>query len=425
MALDPTPRQERLLESNAGAARFAYNAALAKVRESLESGERFDWSYYSMRKWWNANKDALAVNRATGETWWRQNSKESYNHGLESLAKALSNWVKSKNGRRKGRRVGFPKFKAKDASPSRYAYTTGIRLDAGDPYGLKLPRIGRVHCLENVAARIKDGTVSRITVSKRAGRWHASLTVNRKDAATVPHAPRTVGVDLGIKNLATLSDGTTIANPKPLKRGLKRLRKAQKALSRKTKGSNRRRKARLNVAKLHRRIADMRSDALHKLTTRLAKTYSDIHIEDLNVSGMVRNHALAQSVQDASFFEFRRQLEYKTARTGAKLHVVNRWYPSSKMCSNCGTVKAKLSLGERTYHCEECGLAIDRDLNAAININVAGSAPETLNARGGNARRVRQMPDTQIPVKREPSGGESRMRLGAGLGNETVQTRTN
>ena len=137
---------------------------------------------------------------------------------------------------------------------------------------------------------------------------------------------------------------------------------------------------------------------------------------------MVRNHRLARSVEDAAFAEFRRQLEYKTARTGARLHVIDRWYPSSKTCSNCGTVKAKLSLSERVYHCEECGLVIDRDLNAAINIQVAGSAPETLNARGGSVRHARPKGGTtRHPAKREPSGGESRVRLGAGLGNEAMQ----
>ena len=200
------------------------------------------------------------------------------------------------------------------------------------------------------------------------------------------------------------------------------LKKAQRNLSRKRKGSNRRREARTRVARLHARVADLRRDLLDKTTTMLARTYADISIEDLNVAGMVRNHRLARSVEDAAFAEFRRQLEYKTARTGARLHVIDRWHPSSKTCSNCGTVKAKLSLSERVYHCEECGLVIDRDLNAAINIQVAGSAPETLNARGGSGRQTRLECGTmRHPAKREPSGGESRVRLGAGLGNEAMQ----
>ena len=262
-----------------------------------------------------------------------------------------------------------------------------------------------------------------MSVSRRGGRWQASLTVERADRP-VPSPPKggSVGIDLGVKELATLSDGTVIHNPHALRSNLGRLKKAQRNLSRKRKGSNRRRKARAQVARLYARVANLRSDALNKTTIMLAHAYSDIGIEDLNVAGLVKNHGLARSIQDAAFAEFRRQLTYKTARTGARLHVIDRWYPSSKTCSNCGTVKAKLSLSERVYHCEECGLVIDRDLNAAINIQVAGSAPETLNARGGSGRRAdASRRATRHPVKREPSGGVSRVRLGAGLGNEAMQ----
>ena len=159
----------------------------------------------------------------------------------------------------------------------------------------------------------------------------------------------------------------------------------------------------------------------------MTRTYTDIAIEDLNVAGMVKNHRLARAVADCGFAELRRQLVYKSMRTGARVHVINRWYPSSKTCSNCGTVKAKLSLNERTYHCDACGFRIDRDLNAAINIEkriVAPSAEETLNARGGDVRHDRRKPAAQTPAKREPSSHNNGMRLGASLGNETVQTTT-
>lgn len=225
-----------------------------------------------------------------------------------------------------------------------------------------------------------------------------------------------------MKSLATLSDGTTIANPHTLKANERRLKRAQRSLSRRQPGSHRRAHARERVVRLHARVANQRGDMLDKLTTWLADTYSDISIEDLNVAGMVKNHGLAQSIQDAAFAEFRRQLTYKTARTGARLHVIDRWYPSSKTCSNCGTVKAKLSLSERVYHCDKCGLVIDRDVNAAVNIQVAGSAPETLNAHGGSVRQAHPKGGTmRHPAKREPSGGGSRVRLGAGLGNEAMQ----
>ena len=424
VALDPTPMQERLLLSHAGASRFAFNAGLAHVKEAIEAGAKPEWSFYSLVRWWNSSKDTLAVG-ADGTPWWAENSKEAANTGLRSLAAALSNWSKSRRGERRGRKVGFPKFKAKSKAAPRFAYTTGaFGLIQGDPKALKLPKVGRVHCMENVTARVGDAKVLRMTVSQRAGRWYASLTVEREEPA-VRRAPKggAVGVDLGVKTLATLSDGTVIENPRCLAASERRLKKAQKALSRKVKGSRRRAKARAKVARLHAHVANQRQDAIHKATTWLAGTYSDISVEDLNAAGMVKNHRLAKAVSDAAFGEFRRQLEYKTARTGARLHVVDRWYPSSKICSKCGRVKAKLSLAERVYRCDGCGLVMDRDLNAAVNIKVAGSAPETLNAHGGTGSRSNQHGcATRVSVKCEPSGGDNRVRLGAGARKDTLQT---
>ena len=173
VALDPTPEQERRLLSHAGAARFAFNAALAHVKEAIEAGEMPEWSFYSLVKWWNANKDELAVDD-DGAIWWADNSKEAYNGGLEALAKGLSNWSKSRKGTRKGRKVSFPKFKSKSKTAPRFRYTTGsFGLIEGDPKALRLPRIGRVHCMENVSARVGDARVLRMTISRRAGRWYA------------------------------------------------------------------------------------------------------------------------------------------------------------------------------------------------------------------------------------------------------------
>ena len=147
------------MASHAGAARFAYNAGLAHVKEALDSGEAADWSHYALRRWWNANKDTLAVNRDTGVVWWGQNSKESYSMGLRSLAQGLSNWSRSRKGQRKGKRVGFPKFKSKNTT-MRFAYSTAFTAPtASDPYGLKLPRIGRVHCMGNVYKRVAGALV--------------------------------------------------------------------------------------------------------------------------------------------------------------------------------------------------------------------------------------------------------------------------
>ena len=415
VALDPTPAQEQRLLSHAGASRFAYNVMLAHVKGSIDRGEKPEWSFWSLRKRWNAEKDTLAVD-SEGSPWWQDNSKEAYSSGIEALSKGLSNWSKSRRGDRKGRKVGFPKFKAKGCATPKFTYRTGcFGLVKGDPKALKLPRIGRVHCMENVAKRVGDAKVLRMTISQRAGRWYASLTVERDDKPVMkPPKGGAVGVDLGVKNLATLSDGTIIPNPRYLKKSERKLKKAQQALSRKAKVSNRRAKAREKVANLHAHVANRRLDAMHKLTTWLTRKYSEISIEDLHVAGMVKNHHLAKSISDAAFGEFRRQLEYKTARSGAALHVVDRWYRSSKTCSGCGEVKAKLSLNERTYKCDNCGLTMDRDLNAAINICVAGSAPETLNAHGETVSRNRPSGHVALDsVKCEPSGGANRVSLGA------------
>lgn len=427
VALDPSPAQERLLLSHAGAARFAYNAGLAHVKACIEADAKPEWSLYGLRRWWNANKDALAVSD-DGVIWWAENSKEAYSSGLEALAKGLSNWSKSRKGARKGRHVGFPRFKSKDRATPRFAYTTGVfGLIEGDPKALKLPRIGRVHCMENVTARVGDARVLRMTVSQRAGRWFAALTVERDDnPMTKPPKGGAVGVDLGIKTLATLSDGTVIENPRCLAASERRLKRAQKALSRKVKGSRRRAKARAKVARIHAHVANQRQDAMHKATTWLASTFSEICIEDLNTAGMVKNHHLAKAVSDAAFGEFRRQLEYKTAKTGARLHVVDRWFASSKTCSKCGRVKAKLSLNERTYRCDGCGLVMDRDLNAAVNILVAGSAPETQNARGGDISRADTTSGNANPSETRTKPAQSKpRRLGADGRKPVLQAKSN
>ncbi len=379
-ALDPTPRQRGLLASNAGGARFAYNAMLAHVIEQLDHNEfspsnekiDVDWSQYALRRWWNANKDVLAP-------WWRENSKEAYSYAAECLGKGLKNFSSSKNGKRKGRKVGFPKLKKKSSSNS-FAYTTGFKQPSEeDPRAIVLPRIGRVHCMENVYKRVNGGRVLRITVSEKTGRWFVSLTVEYLNDRRkhISNSTRIVGVDLGIKSLATLSDGTVMDNPKWYQKKQKQLKKAQKTLSRRIKGSNRYRGAKRKVASLHASVANQRKDALNKLTTMLINTYGVICIEDLNVQGMMKNHNLAKSIADASWYEFRRQLEYKAVFNGNTVHVVDRFYPSSKMCSSCGSVKAKLGLDERMYCCDHCGLVIDRDLNAAVNLMLAGSASES------------------------------------------------
>ena len=360
-----------------------------------------------------------------GSPWWQENSKEAYSSGIEALARGLSNWTKSRRGDRRGRKVGFPKFKVKDKVTPKFTYRSGsFGLVKNDPKALKLPRIGWVHCMEDVAKRVGDAKVLRMTISQGSGRWYASLTVEREDK-TVGNPPKggAVGVDLGVKTLATLSDGTVIKNPRYLQKSERKLKRAQRALGRKTKGSNRCAKAKATAARIHARVASQRLDGLHKLTTWLTRKYSEISIEDLHVAGMVKNHHLAKSISDAAFGEFRRQLEYKAARSGSALHVVDRWYGSGKTCSKCGSVKAKLSLNERTYTCDSCGLVLDRDLNAAINILVAGSAPEAINAHGETIRRGGPSGRaTRVSMKCEPSGGANRVSLGADGRKAVLQT---
>ncbi|MGO4105666.1 IS607 family element RNA-guided endonuclease TnpB [Leifsonia sp. YAF41] len=417
VALDPSPRQEGLLLSHAGAARFAFNAGLSHVKEQLQARAAaktagapdeelpgVDWNLYALRRWWNANKGMLAP-------WWAENSKEAYSSGLDALARALKAWSDSRRGKRKGKPAGFPQFKSRARARAAWAYTTGS-FGVADATGVKLPRIGRVHTHERIEDRIGEGRIMRATVSRSAGRWFVVFTVERAAIVAVAPPGAPIGVDLGVRNLAVISDGRVIPNPRHLVAAQRRLATASRAYARSERGSVGRRHAADRLLKLHARVGHLREDALHKLTTDLARTHATIVIEDLNVAGMVKNHSLARAISDASFGEFRRQLAYKTVKFGSTLVVADRWMPSSKTCSNCGTVKTKLSLGERTFRCEHCDLILDRDLNAARNLvqlvpkSVAGSGPETLN--GGGATQKTQLVGQQAkkPQPRTLTGSD-------------------
>jgi IS605 OrfB family transposase len=233
-----------------------------------------------------------------------------------------------------------------------------------------------------------------------------SFTVEvERDIPQVPAHPGTAaGIDLGVKTLLTAVDHLgrviTVAGPKPLRTSVRRLRRASRAQSRKVKGSANRRKATARLARVHARVANVRADALHKATTELASRYETVVIEDLNVTGMISNRKLARAVSDQGFGTARRMLGYKTAREGGTLIVTDRWYPSSKTCSACGSVKAKLTLKDRVYQCDQCGLVMDRDVNAARNLlKLAASGAESLNACGGT---LRPRPARHVPVKQEP-----------------------
>ena len=274
-----------------------------------------------------------------------------------------------------------------------------------------LPRVGTIGTHEStrkLARRLENGTarILSATVSRTAQRWFVSFTVEADQAVPVQHARpgSVIGVDLGIKTLLTGVDGrgnvVTAEGPQALRSALRRLQRASRAHSRKARGSANRRKSAARLARIHARVANVRADALHKATTALARRYETVVAEDLNVAGMTRNRRLARAICDQGFGQARRMLGYKTAWNGGTLILAGRWYPSSKTCSGCGTVKTKLALSERTYHCDHCGLNVDRDVNAARNLLfLAASGAESQNACGGCAR-----PGTagQRPANQEP-----------------------
>jgi putative transposase len=296
-----------------------------------------------------------------------------------------------------------------------------------DRHHVTLPRLGRIRTHEStrkLARRLEQGTARIVsaTVSRQADRWFVSFTCQVQRADRGPRRPAaTVGVDVGVRQLAVLSTGESIPNPAPLQGSLRRLRRLNRQLARRrgpqTPEGGRRapsanwRHTRRRLVQVHARVANVRRDQLHKLTTELAGTYGTIVVEHLNVAGMLRNRRLARRLADTSLAEIRRQLTYKTTWAGGRLVQADAFFPSSKTCSRCGHVKAKLPLSVRVFDCECCGLVFDRDLNAAVNLaklvkNVAGSGPETRNARGGD---VSPGLAGQTPVKRE--AGASR-RLG-------------
>lgn len=413
-ALDPTPEQAEAFQSHCGAQRFAYNwgLALVKANHDQRAAERtYDipddqltppvpWSAYSLRKLWNQAKDEEAP-------WWAENSKEAYSSGLANLATALSNWSASRIGKRVGREIAFPRFKSRRSRLS-CRFTTGQFGLGSDRRHIHLPRIGRVRTHESTRklARQVEAGAARIrsaTLSWQRGRWHVSFSVELPDS-TPPErtSERVVGVDLGIKSLAVLSTGESVSNPRHRDATQRALRRVQRKCSRRRSPdrragvapSNRWRKANARVAKLHTRVANQRRDGLHKLTTRLVAEHDVIVIEDLNIAGMVRNRRLARAISGLGISELRRQLDYKTADAGVRLVVADRWFPSSKTCSACGAVKAKLSLGERTFNCDTCGARLDRDLNAARNLAaLAAQASEpscgrTENEPDGSSRKT-------------------------------------
>ena len=424
-ALDLTPGQERAVLAHAGAARVAYNWALARVKAVMDqrAAERsygvgddrltpaVSWSLPALRKAWNAAKPAVAP-------WWPEVSKEAFNTGLDALARGLANWAGSRSGTRAGRLVGFPRFRSRRRSTPSVRFTTGAIRVEPDRRHVVLPRLGQLKVHEStrkLARRVEAGTarIMSATVRRDGGRWHVAFTVEVERAERSPARPDSVvGVDVGIRHLAVLSTGELVPNPRHLVGARSRLRALGRTLSRRQgpdrrtgrRPSNRWQRASARLGRAHARVARLRRDGLHKLTSRLTREHGTVVAEDLHVAGMLANRRLARHITDAGFAELRRQLAYKTGWNGGRLLVADRWYPSSKTCSGCGAVKTKLALSEREYRCAACGLVIDRDHNAARNLaalaveyDTAGSGPVA--ARGADQKtRVRG----QVAAKREP-----------------------
>ncbi len=466
-ALDPAPAQVRAFRSHAGAARKAYNTMLALVKAVMGQREAersygiaeadltpaLNWSLAGLRKQWNRRKDEVAP-------WWAENSKEAYNTGLDALARGLDAWSKSRKGQRAGAAAGFPVFKSARSRRS-VRFTTGtIRVEASRHH-VTLPRVGRIRTHEStrqLARRIEAGTarILSVTVAEdSSGRWHVAFQVIVRRFVSVPgHAGAgvpVVGVDVGVKAGSLLviaaPDGREIGRvpaPKSLTAAQARLRALQRRAARqqgpydpdtqaRRPPSKRWARTSRRIGRVHAHAAAVRHDILHKETTTLAQRHQVITVEALNASGMrsaggARKRGLNRALADAALAEVRRMLRYKCTWYGSMLVEADRYYPSSKTCSACGRRKPNLTLADRTYACDHCGVRIDRDLNAAVNLarlgepfageqGPAGSGPaagrgasrETEPARAGDAGgRETSTPRRQSPGKTgtaSPQGG--------------------
>src|SRR6266566_1852371 len=265
------------------------------------------------------------------------------------------------------------------AGTARYAYNWALAIKIFSD-AIQLPRLGKLRLKEHDYLPL-NAHILTATVSEQAGRWFVSIQVEGEQAQQANTATTAIGIDLGVHTLATCSDGSTYPNPRSLKHKLKKLKRLQRAHSRKQKGSKSREQSRKKLAVLHAHIANIRKDALHKFTTIVCKNHAHIAIEDLYVAGMLKNHHVAQAIADTSMGEIKRQLQYKAKKFGTRVVAIDRFYPSSKTCSSCGWINEELDLSKRVFVCIECGYLTDRDYNAAKNI-LAVSLTDSLNAYG-------------------------------------------
>ena len=365
--LKPTMKQQKSLSQAFGNARFIYNWGLNRKKISWEN-EHKNVTYYQLAK-------ELTLLKKDGEhDWLKQCANEPLQQSLRNLDNAYTRFFKAKKG--------FPKFKSKKNSIDSVKFINSVKFDF-ETMKVSVPCVGKVKFLKNRKFDVNEVKLGTLTVTRdKCGNYWCTIVVDDK-CPNISKAKiceeTTVGIDLGIKDYAILSDGTKYGNPKYLEAKQQQLAKAQQWLSRTQKNSKGHEKAKLYVAKIHRKIANRRTDFLHKLTTMLVNSgYDTFCMENLNITGMTQNHNLAKSINSVAWNEFVRQLTYKCEWYGKNIVLIGRYEPSSKTCNKCGYVNKGLKLSDREWTCPVCGEYHDRDINAAINIKNMGLHPQAL-----------------------------------------------
>jgi putative transposase len=360
--LDLNNKQITACLKHAGCARFAYNFGLARKKQAFELGQQIPTAI-------DLHKDLNAL-KATDYPWMYECSKCAPQEALRDLDVAYKNAYRRLGEKKAGKKiqVGWPRFKSRNKGIGGFRFTGTIHIHQQT---IQLPRLGRLRLKERNYLPV-GAKVAQATVTERAGRWYVSVQLEREIGAVPAGHDAPIGIDVGIKALATCSDGTSYPNPQALRTRLNQLRRACKRVSRKQKGSTNRAKARKKLARVHAKIANLRKDTLQKTTTAIVtKATSNgqraccVVIEDLHIAGMLKNRRLSRAIADVGLSEFRRQLTYKLEAAGIPLKVVSRWYPSSKTCHACGWIDEDQQLSDRTFVCQRCGLVLERDENAA------------------------------------------------------------